>query len=628
MKSILTLVYSTFLLFSCLNQNNGFKVEQWKNGWEFRVLSLDEVLSFQPELEDLDDGYAKYNIPHVSLESNSIEYYAVRKYWNDLKGLSHPSLYLRGLLSVLNIYCGKEKIISQFEIIEDQIVYNREFFPVVSLPKSCAGNHIYIVFFSRGNLPMGFTETPVYSDATANYKSFSNHNQTFASLGFFFWTLGLFSLYLYGRRKKKPLLAFTLFSVVSGIHFLSQVGFFGYFYYENATVNFYIFLFSLFIIPISCLYFFDKLFGVGRWNVIRMLWQFHILFTIVILLLAFTETISITIAIITFVWVCIPSLILQVIVAWGEVDAGKPKAWLLVLGASTLFVLNGHDVLAAMGVLQSTDRLSQWGFFFFVLSLTLYGENIFRNSEVKFNSLQKEIVTAARIQNAILPPIPPHWEDVSIEVYYKPSHEVGGDFYDFQALGSKKYGLLIADVVGHGLGASIIASLSKFAFFQNFKYWTNPSFLLSAMNDCLVVKSFGRFTTATYFYLDMERRRFLVSSAGHPSFFHWKEEDKKLVEIKPKGKPLGILPELVFFEEEHSFGVGDRFLFYTDGLTEEENEEGTPFGSLGLKESLVGSIGNKDPEVMNTILSDFQKFTNLKTSPHDDVTLICLHILK
>ncbi|MGE8780353.1 PP2C family protein-serine/threonine phosphatase [Leptospira terpstrae] len=632
-KPILILLFPFFCFVSCFDSLLPYKSVKWSDGWEYRFLSEEELAYFQPAIEDLSLEYQPYHIPYVSLEKPTPKYLSARIRYRDSLGYPKPSLLLRGLVTFFDAYCGETKLLSEFLRLPpaepsgvSPIVYNRNFVPVLELPNECLERYVYIVFFSEGILPLGFSEPPLYGDPADHYKAIANRSQSFASLGFFFLILGLFSFYLFERRKKKQLLAFTWFSSISGIHFLSQSGFFGLFYYDTILPSFIIFILTLFLIPISCLYFFDQLVGSGRWNVIRMLWQFHVLFSIVILTLAFTETISMSVAILTFIWLCLPTLIIQIIVAWAQMVAKKPKAVLLVIGASALFILNAHDILSSLGFLDSVPRSSHWGFFIFVVCLTLYGENLFRNSEIKYGTLQKEIVTAARIQNAILPPSPPRWEKMNISVYYQPSHEVGGDFYDFQALGGKKFGILIADVVGHGLGASIIASLSKFAFFQAYKHWANPSFLLSAMNEDLVKKSFGRFTTATYFYIDMESGKFMVSSAGHPSFFHWKEGTEELVEIKPKGKPLGILPGLTYAEEEYTFQPEDQFLFYTDGLTEEENEDRLEYGEKRLAKSFIETIAKQSIDPMAKILENFHYFTGLSGSPHDDITIIHLHI--
>ncbi|TGL87306.1 stage II sporulation protein E [Leptospira congkakensis] len=633
-KLFFLILLPLFCFTSCFDSLLPYKSVKWSHGWEFRFLTEDELTYFQPAIEDLSLEYQPYHIPYISLEKPMHKYLSARIRFRDPIGYSEPSLLLRGLVTYFDAYCGDTKLQSEFFHSQDSdlpnekrsITYNRSFVPILHLPKDCLGSYVYIVFFSDGILPLGFSEPPLYGDPTDHHKAIANRTQSFASLGFLFLILGLFSFYLFERRKKKQLLAFTWFSSISGIHFLSQSGFFGLFYYDSILPSFIIFIFTLFLIPISCLYFFDQLVGVSRWNVIRMLWQFHVLFSIVILSLAFTETISMSVGLVTFIWLCLPTLVIQIIVAWAQVVAKKPKAILLVVGASALFILNAHDILSSLGILDSVPRSSHWGFFIFVICLTLYGENLFRNSEIKFGTLQKEIVTAARIQSAILPPSPPCWEPMDINVYYQPSHEVGGDFYDFQALGGRKFGILIADVVGHGLGASIIASLSKFAFFQHYKHWSNPSFLLSAMNEDLVKKSFGRFTTATYFHIDLESRKFMVSSAGHPSFFHWKAESKELVEIKPKGKPLGILPGLTYGEEEYFFKKGDQFLFYTDGLTEEENADRLEYGEKRLAKSFLETIAKQSIDPMANMLENFHYFTGLSGAPHDDITIIHLHV--
>jgi len=630
-------LFSLVILFllGCHNSFLPFSATDWKNGWEMRWIQQEQAENFIPGNEEISQVYSPYKIPFLSMELNQNRLMLVRKKIEDINSLENPSLYIRGSGQILSIFIEDEKIAEQFSLQtttdelgekEHKILFNTRYIPIISIPKSKQGKYIYFLFNNYKNLPIGFTESPLLSNQTESYKALVNRNQTFAGLGFFFLILGIFSSYLYLRRRKKAIIAFTIFSVLSGIHFMAQVGFWGYLWYDSFVFSFYVVIITMFCIPIATLYFFDKVFGVGRRNIIRMLWQFYLLFSFVILCLAFARVITFTFAFVTFTWVAIPALILQVVIAWTEFSSGKPRAWLLIVGCLCLLFFNLHDVISALGFINSYSRISPWGFFLFVLSLSLYGEEIFRNSEVKFAALQKEIITASRIQNAILPPNPPEWEKLNIGVFYQPSHEVGGDFYDFQALGENKYGILIADVVGHGLGASIIASLSKFSFFQNNLHWRNPSFLLSAMNDDLVKRSQGRFTTASYFYFDFDKMKLTVSSAGHPSFFHWSKPAKSVFEMKPKGKPIGILENLNFMEEEFVFEHGDQFLLYTDGLTEETGEGVTEFGTehvLSLFESLAGT---KPELAISKILENLKVKVGLKGLPHDDITIIYLEV--
>lgn len=303
-KQILIFLFPLFSFVSCFDSLLPYKSVKWSDGWEYRFLSEEESAHFQPAIEDLSLEYQPYHIPYVSLEKPTPKYLSARIRFRDSLGYPKPSLLLRGLVTFFDAYCGETKLQSEFLRLPpaepsgvSPVIYNRNFVPVLELPNECLERYVYIVFFSEGILPLGFSEPPLYGDPTDHYKAIANRSQSFASLGFFFLILGLFSFYLFERRKKKQLLAFTWFSSISGIHFLSQSGFFGLFYYDTILPSFIIFILTLFLIPISCLYFFDQLVGSGRWNVIRMLWQFHVLFSIVILTLAFTETISMSVAI-------------------------------------------------------------------------------------------------------------------------------------------------------------------------------------------------------------------------------------------------------------------------------------------------------------------------------------------
>ncbi|TGL58065.1 stage II sporulation protein E [Leptospira ognonensis] len=630
------IVIISFLFHGCHNILLPFQATDWRDGWEMRWITREQGNHFVPSPTETSESYSTYNIPYISLEPSQGRLLLVKRKISGLSDLENPSIFFRGGGQILGVFIDGDKILEQFRNEESisesgeikfNLKFNSRYFPILPLDKSYDGRTIFILFHSYKNLPVGFLEPPLVANQTENFKALVNRNQSFAGLGFFFLVLGIFSSYLYLRRKKKAIVAFTFFLILSGLHFMSQAGFWGYLWYDSYEIGFYIFILTAFAIPIAALYFFDKLFGVGRINIIRMLWQFHLLFSLVILSLAFLQVITFMYAFVTFVWIALPALIIQVIIAWSEFISGKPRAWILVCGCLFLLFFNVHDTLSALGYIHSFSRISHWGFFLFVLALSLYSEEIFRNSEVKYAALQKEIATASRIQNAILPPSPPSWEELKIGVYYQPSEEVGGDFYDFQALGDHKYGIIIADVVGHGLGASIIASLSKFSFFQNNLHWRNPSFLMSSMNEDLVKRSYGRFTTASYFYFDMEKMKLIVSSAGHPSFFHWSKSRNLVIENKPKGKPLGILEGLTYMEEDIRFEKGDQFLLYTDGLPEEMGNRQTDFGTDALMESFRFIAGTNPQTGVEQILTSFRKQTGLIGLPHDDITLIYIEVV-
>src|SRR5262249_56624026 len=104
------------------------------------------------------------------------------------------------------------------------------------------------------------------------------------------------------------------------------------------------------------------------------------------------------------------------------------------------------------------------GVLIFILCLGyVLGRSVFR-TEAEFLSVQRELEMAQKIQLSLLPQqIPkPKWLDVAVR--YVPMSAVAGDVYDVIEIGPATVGILVADVMGHGMPAALVASMVKLAF--------------------------------------------------------------------------------------------------------------------------------------------------------------------
>ncbi len=203
-----------------------------------------------------------------------------------------------------------------------------------------------------------------------------------------------------------------------------------------------------------------------------------------------------------------------------------------------------------------------------------------------FSALKREHEVAVLLQRSLLPGRLPELNGVSVATRYVPARdEVGGDWYDVVELPRGMVGLVIGDVVGHGVRAAALMGQLRTALRSYAIEGHGPSRTLELVDR--YVQSMGEYAmaTAAYAVFDPETGRVRVATSGHLPPILVSGMGASVVEITP-GAPLGGFPYGACPERELSLVGGETLVLYTDGLVE---RRGTPL-SEGI-DRLVELIG-------------------------------------
>lgn len=212
-------------------------------------------------------------------------------------------------------------------------------------------------------------------------------------------------------------------------------------------------------------------------------------------------------------------------------------------------------------------------------------------------ALDRELQTVGQIQRSLLPDSLPKIDGFQLAAFYDTSARAGGDYYDFFPLdGGKRWGILIADVSGHGTPAAVVMAVLHAIAHEKQPDHASPSRLLSNVSAALArCYTNGRmFVTAFYAILDPAKKTLTYARAGHnpPRLMR----DGKIIELNEVGDlPLGILditPE--YHETTIDLKPNDLLLFYTDGITEHAAPTREQFGVARLDELLLNCHGSPD----------------------------------
>lgn len=214
--------------------------------------------------------------------------------------------------------------------------------------------------------------------------------------------------------------------------------------------------------------------------------------------------------------------------------------------------------------------------------------------------LRDQLDQIARVQQSLLPSRTPNIPGLEVATSYLTSDESGGDYYDFLPLGGGRWGLLIADVSGHGAAAATImamlhAILHCYAPAKG-SGDIDPAAVLEFANDRLLAAGLeGNFITAFFGVLDPATGVLRYSNAGHNPPRVKDGQSGRILPIEDAATvPLGILESLEAEVREVQLKAGDTLVLYTDGITEAFSPAGQQFEVKGLDASLIECSGAPD----------------------------------
>jgi sigma-B regulation protein RsbU (phosphoserine phosphatase) len=246
-----------------------------------------------------------------------------------------------------------------------------------------------------------------------------------------------------------------------------------------------------------------------------------------------------------------------------------------------------------------------------------------------YDELDRELRRVGNIQRSLLPDRLPAIRGLDLAAYYQPSRRASGDYYDFFPLPDGKWGILIADVSGHGTPAAVLMAITHAVAHTHPGPPTPPGLLLRYVNEQLsdrYTRDADTFVTAFYGVYDPARTELTYACAGHnPPRLKRCQDGTLTILDGTAGLPLGIFPGENYTERTQQLQKGDQIVFYTDGITEAQNSAGDQFGIARL-DALLENCMLQAKGLLDSVLAAVEEFAAGHPAD-DDRTLIVARVM-
>lgn len=246
-------------------------------------------------------------------------------------------------------------------------------------------------------------------------------------------------------------------------------------------------------------------------------------------------------------------------------------------------------------------------------------------SKEEQSRLEDELELSQKIQQALLPQQMPNIPDLELAAFSRPAHYVGGDYFDFFDFRNQAPGLVIGDVAGKGMSASLLMASLQAALRTLAPEYDSPAEVVKRLNGMFLHNiHLTTFVTLFLARFDPRARTLTYCNAGHnPPLLYCTQGNGRepITWLRPTGPAIGLVEEAQFKAETVKLSPGDVLLLYTDGVTEAENPTEEQFGMERLAEVVRQEATLPAAELIRELRRRLQKFTGGQLLA-DDTTIV------
>ncbi len=322
------------------------------------------------------------------------------------------------------------------------------------------------------------------------------------------------------------------------------------------------------------------------------------------------------------------------LIADAERDARVPRFRSAFLAVETLLLVPMRFQNTVLGVLVLVNRIDDAPFLPSDLNLlqaladqasvTVYFAKFNEELDQK-RSLDRDLLAARRIQQALLPERLPDLPGLELAAFSLPAREIGGDYYDVISLDDDRLGLVVADVSGKGVSGALLMSVCRSVVRAHAADDPSPARVLRTIQRILARDmQEDMFITMVYGILDRRSYALTFARAGHPHPLRV-TAGGRVEALASGGSAIGLVPPECFDRQLSDACVrlepGDLWVLYTDGVTEASRPGQPEWGLDNLRQTVLAEAARGAPAVVDRVRRELLSFSG-GAVPYDDMTLL------
>ena len=257
--------------------------------------------------------------------------------------------------------------------------------------------------------------------------------------------------------------------------------------------------------------------------------------------------------------------------------------------------------------------------------VSLILENLFTYIELlEKQEIEREVGIAADIQTKLLPKLLPRIKNAGVSAYSVPARGVSGDYYDIIPLREGKFAMVICDVAGKGVPASLVMVMIRTIIHLIASSSRSTAQIVSWINKGIAGKiDIDRFATLSFFTFDPATGALQYSNAAHHPAMIYRAATGSIEQLDTDGLPIGIEREARYGQRETRLANGDIIMMYTDGVVEAMDSRGRQYEDERLKSIFVDNASLGAEDLVKVIRTDIDAFAE-NAKQHDDQTLMLM----